>query len=518
MTQFTDAQLETASQVIAAAVRENFPNVSVRTGTVMKELVVAASAIGFAVIDEKIEALRATQTLKYAEENPDQVDDTVIDGILSNYFLTRKVGTLATGILKITVATSANRTIPSGTEFITGNELSYLTESTFLVEQVPTSANSLTLQTEEGTGNFFFLLPVIAEEVGEQYSIAQDTQLDNVTLGADLILVTAFTSFSGGSNTETTGDLLERAKDAITVRDLTSRKAIRAVLPEEFPQIQNLAIMGYGDGEMRRDHGGSFGFGRGGRVDIYTRTSKDAVESVFTKTVAGDLTIDLDDVGVEVPFYKITGIAQKDFPDIPLVAGVDYTLARSVADDPQNDLLDSLIHARFTIYERAKLTFTNALLAGKDVEIKLIYPPDILAVQNFVLDTEERVVLADLLVKGITPCFVTFKFSYVKQSLTENVDLTALKNALKSYINTLAPGTVLAVSSLIDIIHNFNILRVETNSIVLEGELHRPDDTVQALSTDNTLDIPEVLSIGLSQRTVAYFVTLADIFPAEILV
>lgn len=518
MTQFTQDQLDTAAEVIAAAVRENFPNVSVRKGTVMRELVVAASAIGFAVIDERLEQFRATQSLKNAEENPDLVDDSVIDAILSNYFITRKVGTLATGLIKVLVATNVDRTLPAGTVFTTGNDLVFLTESTLVAETTPTSATSLLIQQESGTGNYFFLVPVVAEEVGDQYSIAQDTQLDNETLGADFILATAFTTFSGGSDTESTADLLTRAQDAITVRDLTTRKAIRAVLPDEFPQIEAIKVMGYGDAEMRRDHANALGFGRGGRTDVYVRTSKDPVETVITKTVGGDLTVDLDTVGVEVPLYKVTFVALTEFPDLPLVEGEDYSLSFSIAANPSNDLQGLLKHARFTVYERATLTFTDPLLAGKGVTIKLVYPPDLQAIQTYVLDETERVVLADTLVKAITPCFVTLQFSYTKKSLTENIVLDDLRNDLKTYINTLAPGTPLAISRLIDIVHNYDVVQVDIPSFQLTGVLYKPDGTQDSLSTTNSLVIPEDLALGVSQNTVAYFITLDSILASEVLI
>jgi hypothetical protein len=516
MTIFTDAQLQTAQDVIEASIRENFPNVSVRRGTVMKELVSAALSIGYAVINEKLEAHRATQSLKYAQENPSAVDDSIIDAILSNYFLTRKQGTLASGLLKITVSTGVTRTIPAGTQFLTANELRFITETTILVEQVLSGTGSVLVQQEEGTGNWFFLIPVVAEAVGSQYSIAQDTQLDNSTLGADLILITAFTTFSGGSDSESTSALISRAQNAITVRDLTSRKSIRAVLPEAFPQIQAIQVIGYGDPEMTREH--RFGFGSGGRVDIYTRTSKDPVEITVTKTISGLLTVDLETVGLEVPFYRITSLTRVEFPDTPLAEGVDYTLTFSVASNPQNDLRGLVKHARFTVYERAQLTFLDPLLAGKEINIRLSYPPDIQAIQNFVLDEEERVVLADLLVKGIIPVFVTLAFSYVKKTLSENTDIEALKGALKDYINALVPGSELAVSSLIDIIHNFGVMRVEMASIALSGILVRPDGlSTQLAMASNVLEIPEDLELGVSTNTVAYFSTLADIKVTELL-
>ena len=112
MAEFTEEQLQVAQDVIEASIRENFPNVSVRKGTVTKELMAAIASIGYAVVVNKQEEFDATDSLLDITENPDEIDDSVIDGILSNWFITRKQGSNSTGLLKVNVSTNRNRFIP----------------------------------------------------------------------------------------------------------------------------------------------------------------------------------------------------------------------------------------------------------------------------------------------------------------------------------------------------------------------------------------------------------------------
>ena len=162
------------------------------------------------------------------------------------------------------------------------------------------------------------------------------------------------------------------------------------------------------------------------------------------------------------------------------------------------------------------ITLTNPAYASTDVLVTLVRPPLINSIQQFVTDDDNRVVAADLLVYGIIPCFVSLSFSFIRDQFSETVDLTAVKDALKSYINSLAPGTSLSISKLVDIVHNFDIIRISLPTISLTGELEKPDGTVETLTTDDALDIPNEFSIQLSQNTAAYFITSDDITISEI--
>ena len=383
-----------------------------------------------------------------------------------------------------------------------------------LIELEPTTTESIKLNEEEG-GTFFFLIPVISENIGEQFSIPQGTQLDNTTLGADFILATAFTDFSEGKNTETTEELLARAKDEITVRDLVTTKSINAVLRDTFSFVENLAVIGLGDIEMIRDKFGGFGLGVGGKVDIFVRTSRDPVVNTLQKTVASNSTITLDLVGSEVPFYRIESISLLSTPDQELT---DYSVDFFLANNPANELLDDPTNGRFSIYERATITFNSTAYNGKEVLIKINQPPQISTLQAFVQSDSERVVAADLLVRGIIPCFTKVEFNYVKKPLSTTIDLTEIKNAIKSYINNISPGETLNLSQIISIAHGFDVLRVDVPSLTVTGEVYTPANTIIEIEADNFLEIPFGREIGLSQKNTVYFITLDDIIITEVII
>ena len=513
MATFTDSELAIAQDVIEAVIRENFPNVSVRRGTVMKELVAAGSSIGYAEIVRRLNEFAATQSLKAVEDSPDTADDSVVDSILSNLFITRKEGSRARGTVKVLTTSSRSRGIPQGTTFTTGNNLEFLTETDLIAELVSTSASSLPIFTEGGTGNFFFLVPVVAEDVGDQYSISQDTQLENTSLGSDIVLTTSFTDFSEGAPAETTPEMIVRARNAITVRDLVTDRGIKTQLSDQFPVIEDIAVIGYGDFEMKRDQFGGFGLGAGGKVNIYARTSREPQSVVLTKTIdPSTLSVDLSLVGIEIPFYRVSSVVLADNPGVSL----SFAITRSKVGSPNNELLDTQSFARFTIYERANLAFADPSLAGKDILLTLVRPAEIDDIQRYVLDDDNRVVAADLLVYGIIPCFVSLSFDFVRDEFATSIDLVAVKNSLTSYINSLPPGKALSISKLIDLIHDFDVIRVKIPSISLSGELEKPDGTVEILTTDDALAVPDYFFQQLSQSNTAYFITEGDISIQEI--
>jgi len=515
MALFTSDELQIAQDVIEAAIRENFPNISIRRGTVMKELVAKASALGYAVVSRALEDFKATNSLSAVASSTVPVDDSVIDALLSNWFITRKQGASATGLIKVTMATNRNLFLAAGAEFISSNNLVFTTETAFLIEEVPTTSTSIQLHLDVASGLYYFLISVTAADEGDEYSIPQGTQLENTTIGADLVLAEAFTDFAGGVDTESSTDLLARAQEVITVRDLVTTKAIKAVLPEEFAAMQDIAVVGYGDPEMSRDQGAGLGFGAGGRVDIYVRNFQDPVVKTLVKTLSGSSTFELSVTPDEVPFYRIESIIPVDLPGIELADDVDIVF--SLQTGTPNDLLGQARHARFSKYEKATVTVNSPGYEGMDLYVSVSYPPQVLDVQTFVLGENDRVVAADLLVKGIIPVFVTMELEIVRPLFGNPVDLEAIKTALRDHVNTLPAGTPLSLSKLVQIVQGFSINWLNLSNLKVTGELHKLDGTVEELEAVDVLEVALDRKIGVSQRNVAYLVTQNDIQIFELL-
>lgn len=500
--------LQSAEDIILAAIKEQFPNVETRPGTPMRELVVAAGAIGFAVINDELTNFSNTQSLLSLTENPELIDDSVIDAIMSNWFATRKPGSKAVGYLKIVVATDKTYFVPENQEFTTSDDLVFVTQGSYVVEREPTDSNSLELVDEQAADAYFFILPVAAAEEGSEYSIVQETPLNTTLFGSELIVATAFTDFNQGIDQETTENLIDRVGELITVRDLISPKAIKAVLTEEYEYVRDIAVVRNGSREMLRDKYPIIGFGVGGKADIYLRTSLSAETKTLSKTTDGDGKFTID--AAEVPFYKITQVSAQTTPESNLEFSVAYSYDMS---NTSNELNSSAVNARFSVYERATVTVPGC--PSTQLFIRMYYPPNIAEIQTRLLDEDLRVVAADYIAKGIVPCFTKINIEYTRDRTSETPNIDALKSAIFNYVNSLKAGDVLNASNIIDICHNYSITRVKL-PIALTGDLHRTDGITEELSSSDMLTIPEHYDIGMSQFNSVYFITLEDISVTEV--
>lgn len=512
------AKYEEALAFLTATIRENFPTIDVRKGGPFYETVLRPGALGHAVIKEEVDTFRKSQNLKAISENPGAFDDSVVDGYISNLLVTRRTGSKSSGGFKVRVTQNKPYRIRAGEVVTVSPDLHYETEIGYYVEPNPVSSTSLELFQEGTTGIYFFILPVIASEVGSEYSIDQGTQATSSMLGASLVDIVAFNDFSEGKGAETTEDLIPRTKEAVTVRDLVTPKSIRFVLSDVFEYLEDISVIGYGDREMRRDRQALIGSSIGGMVDVYCRTSMAPVTITVQKTTDSLSRFRLDSAGVDVPFFYIKSINLKSDP---LKESFDFTLARSYESNIPNQMGNSpipgrtleetrTIRARYTIYERAVVTINTPGFANEEIEVQLVIPQNILPIQSYLLDQDERVVCADLLARALTPIFLELDITVIRRITDEPYDLVSAKQDLFDYVNNLPHGSKLAASNLVDILHNRSLLRVKL-PIGMTGTLNLPDDTVQNLYGEDTLPVVDNFSLGVTQKTSVYYLTLEDI-------
>jgi hypothetical protein len=414
----------------------------------------------------------------------------LVDGIMSNFFISRKDGSKAEGIIKVEVDEQRNYFVAEGSIFSTTSELNYLVTQDY-------SIASDELFSISGSDNYFFFLNVIAEEVGSNYIVASGTIMETTILAGNLVRAETFNDFTGGVNQETNEELVVRAPTSLGTRDFSSRQSISSLLQEQFPSIRQITVVGYNNREMQRNKN-NIGMKIGGPVDIYVRTATDPLTKTIEKTADSNGKIVLSDVvSGEVPLLRVRNFAKKTDPL------TTYTSFSINIDSEQGEA----IYYRFSIHEQIEVDVGEDY-KNEDLILTIDYIPNIDDIQEYAVDEEVENLRSDSLVKSYMPCFVSMEIHY--QATGDAVELEAqMTSELLNYINTYDQD-ILYVSKIIDRLHALNI----TNIILpleITGTFYLPDGETLVVTSEDHIKIEDDYDLGVSKKTYRFFATPSDI-------
>ena len=268
---------------IQERLKEADTTLETRAGTAFFDLFVKPQQFMLQPLITSMETVLIAQSVNriLSLPNPNLFDTGLVDDLVSNVYVSRFTGNLATSIIRVLYQTPVDREYAALTAEFDSSSLSF-----FNSEDVVITAAQMKLQV---TGNFYYLdFAVQAQFTGEAYNL--DTS-QGVTFVNDLAAVNAYflAPAEGGLSTETNSEVLSRAKVSIGVRDLETVKGINAIIQENFTYVSEIQAIGMGDPEMQRDI--LFNTHVGGKTDIYLKTP-----SFQTKTA--------NFIGVEFDFTR----------------------------------------------------------------------------------------------------------------------------------------------------------------------------------------------------------------------
>lgn len=484
-------RLEEARTLIKEVIKENFPNVDVRKGTVISELLIPLASIGYATIYEDLKSFEDKMYLQQILTDPNSFDTSTVDAIMSNFFVDRKTGSKAKGIIQIIVPNNERRIVPSGTAFYTVDNLEFVTTQAYDTDDVG-------LYHDDVSSTYYFLINVEAASEGTQYLITTGTALTTEYLPGVTILVTAWNDFYGGINAETNDEYITRARNTLGLRDLQSKQSISAELNSAFPEIRQISVIGYNDREMQRNKN-NIGMKVGGKVDMYIRTIGTPLTKTITMTTDANGEVLIVDPDL-IPMLRVQDIA---LTTDPLHKYMNFTL---LVDHTNLDRTVDPYSYRFSSYEA--LTLVTDFIE-KEIFVTADYLPLIKEVQNYILGEEKRNLCSDQLVRSFMPCYISMEIEYKSSEYTTTLEDT-IRNGIIDYINNL-DESVLYVSKIIDVIHNVASLASVKLPLNLTGNFYLPDGSIETKISEDRIEIEEDVSLSLSGKTYRYFVMSSDI-------
>ena len=286
----SQTDIRDAEAFLAAFMSESVPQASFAPGSAVRDFLVTGFAYLYSFLRGEISKVDARRSLKRIQAEFTDADDVsqFVDELLSNWFLTRKDGSLAHVVARFHFTQRKTAVIPKSARFWRTNNLAFAVDSETNPYLIPASSM---LPTYDGRGNlldYIVEVPLIALRTGAGYNVAPGTfaRIEAGTVLPFLSYVENTEKGSSGSPVEPSADLMVRAQNAITVRNLINSRSCDAVLREEFPEIMGTFSVGFGDAEMVRDRvtapWAHIEMHTGGHYDTYFETALVQVEELAT--------------------------------------------------------------------------------------------------------------------------------------------------------------------------------------------------------------------------------------------
>jgi len=497
-------QFQNAKEYAKAKIAEVDSQIDTRDNTGIGDLLIKPVEAFLQPIFEEVKRISENQSLIGGEA----LTETDVDALIANLFLTRLQGAKARGTVRVFFSEAVAVTIPEASEFVDAVGTRF-----FSLSEVTITANQMSLNRE---GDFFFVETLVeAEEVGEAGNVAQEGIVDFVSGPSNVLKVDNPDDFTGGTPRETNTSLIDRAKEAITVRDLVSKPAIKTVLrdQEDFAFIKDIRVIGFEDPEMERDFlvgdnmqlgllppvdviGSTTGIHIGGKVDIYIRTVGITTETVLIEDLKATVFLrpkDKFDPTVDPPTVMFVPLTKRPIIEIVALQEVDAItgdpIGSPLVEGLDFDVVVDNFTLRFSVRDRLKLIIHNGLLIGGNLQMTYTHSNDIVLVQSFVSDEDkQRVVTADLLVKFSQPAFVDFTVSFTLDATSEETAAT-IETKINNFINNLEVGARLEASDIVDLIYDNGGTFVQLPFTMTVTVLN-DDGTKSVQTSENTITIP----------------------------
>lgn len=228
-----------AKQILEA----KYPTLDLREGTGLRDLLIRPLAVFVALTKNGTDYLFTQNTLTSVN---DATPPDLVDSILSNWFLTRKIGTLSVISSRLYFSRRKNVSISTDIYFSTDNTLKFYPTAS-------TNYTSNSLVFDSFSNEYYVDVDLAAEKEGSMYNLGSGSLLyfsnfDPYFLRAEINYLKQ-ASIQSESNTQ----FIDRAKTAISTRNLINEPSIDSNLKEAFNYIQRLVTVGMGDVNMIRD-------------------------------------------------------------------------------------------------------------------------------------------------------------------------------------------------------------------------------------------------------------------------
>ena len=399
------------------------------------------------------------------------------DLLSSNVFVERDYGNKSSGIVRIYFSEPSNAIIYAEHEFETPEGLKFYNRATIAITKDE-------MQLNYDSGTYYFDIVVDAEAPSSQYNLGPDSiTVSTMPMPPDTLSFTNPYNITGGLSQEDNYDLLEKCRYGITVRDIVTNKGAKATLPELFPYISDMKVIGYRDPEMERDYIKLIDDHIGGKTDFYIKTREPVKDSKVIYPNGKFFEIKDETFSGFVPILKINAIEILE-PVTEAETGI------FLEPNAQFKVLSRDKLLRFSTQEHIAIEFSDSVVAdympNTPFKVHFTWVPEMKALQSVIEGDEERVVCAGILAKCFEPAYVSFAMSYNAAE-----ELSNLEETLRGFIKGIPAGREVQESDLVNIAYAVGATKV-FQPMEISVEHHQRDGTVNIITSPDGITIPRI--------------------------
>jgi hypothetical protein len=477
-------ELERAISTVIQYLRDAGYDGAMEDGTGLADIVLKPNAMLYSLFSQLVERSKAYLSLADAQKLYENGDlstddyDAAVDGIMSNWFVTRHQGSNTYGTLRYSMNLQPEfLSIADGTEVATYGSVTFVADGT----QTYASTENNILESDEvtlGGASYYIDIAVRSKTVSQVEIKAGDSFTDNLDR-SDFVSAVALNDFTTGTDVETTETFIERSKEAITTRELITARAIRTVLYNEYADLIYVYVAGFGDKEQMRDQVTIEGVTMhyGSKADIYLMCNYSVYQTDVM--VGANGTINVDFLG-DSPFARILSVECDDTP-LEFKSEVEELTVGSVAKG-----LKSLTVTPCDNEEHEKDTDHSYV-------VKWVGTPLVRSVHNFMYSDDQRVTCFDPMVRHMFPVFVNITMEVVKDEQSDYLDdevvVSGVKDAVNEYMQNNLLNNNWSVSELIATVHELSYVAYVKLPVTITASLQDPATSeIITLPIENKID------------------------------
>jgi hypothetical protein len=220
---------------------QEFPDLAADNGGQLEDLFTNPLQLFLEPFKREIQTVKTNQSVLNAE----LMADDEADALGANFFESREAGDVSGGLVRIYFAAPVTASITTDKRVYTNDGLNFFPVENFKI----TTAQMLFNR----QGNLYFMdITVQAENPGDEYNVAANA-IANIDDVPGVVKVANLSDFTDGSPREDNATYLGRIPEALTERSLVTERGIEARIPDLFPTVRALSIIGAGDPGMDRD-------------------------------------------------------------------------------------------------------------------------------------------------------------------------------------------------------------------------------------------------------------------------
>lgn len=432
----TQTSFTQAEDTLVNLMADYSSQIDTKKASVVRELIIRPGAYLYAKMNDFLSSWIRRTSVSYLSTLQD-TSDSIADLVASNYFVSRKQGSYATGVVTLTCNTTEVRVNALSDFMVDANQFS--TAKTYIATLSPAEDTQDTgyVQMFQINGQYKANIPVVAAQAGP-LEIPAGVTVDILTYIAGVDSAQLLSPITGGAGTETDAQMMQRCKERCGAA-IGTLQAIRTKMQDAPINVISCGAASSTQAGCFRSRYNNLALPAGGAVDVYVKTANQAV---VVQLPFSDLSID----GNNKKYLQIT---PGDFPAYAGAIRVQQAVRQS------SDSLSSAerytvqylsteagisdISARNTVYQKIKVTFEDETLSDS-VLVTLQYMPGLTDLQSFMDASYGAYLGQDCMIKAAVPATVRLKCQVVSKEPLSEVQLQELKEFISAQINSKQVG------------------------------------------------------------------------------